>query len=136
MAEFVCKDLIRKKGLSEEFVIDSVATSTEEIGNTMHPGTIQKLQEKEINYTNHKARHITPKDYEKYDYIIGMENSNLRNIIRIVGKDTENKIYRLLDFTNTPKDIADPWYTGDFDTTYQEIKLGCEALLKYITLSK
>lgn len=136
MAEFVCKDLIHKKGLSEEFVIDSVATSTEEIGNTMHPGTIQKLQEKEIKYTNHKARQITPKDYEKYDYIIGMENSNLRNIIRIVGKDTENKIYRLLDFTNTPRDIADPWYTGDFDTTYEEVKLGCEALLKHIILSK
>lgn len=97
----------------------------------MHIGTKRKLQEKEIKFTEHRARQVKAEDYEKYDYIIGMENSNINNIKKIVGQDKENKIYRLLDFTNNPKDIADPWYTGNFDITYEEIRRGCEAFLEF-----
>lgn len=131
MAEFVFKDMVNKKGLSKEFIIDSAGTSREEEGNGMHRGTKMKLQEKGISYTEHKARQMNLLDYQKYDYIIAMENSNIRNIKRIVGEDRDHKIYRLLDFTNNPKDIADPWYTGNFDITYDEIKMGCEAFLEY-----
>ena len=133
MAEYVFKDIVKKRGIEEKFQIDSAATSTEEIGNGMHRGTIEKLNEKGISYGNHKARQITYEDYEEFDYIIGMENANIRNILKIVGEDKENKVHRLLDFTAKPKDIADPWYTGDFDITYDEIILGCEAFLKYCT---
>ncbi len=131
MAEFVFKDLIKKKGLEEHFIVDSAATSREEIGNSMHMGTVKKLKEQGITYSDHKARQIILEDYINYDFIIGMENSNIRNILKIVGADNENKIYRLLDFTKYPKDIADPWYTGNFDITYEEIKLGCECFLEY-----
>lgn len=131
MAEFVCKDIIRKEGLSNEFIVDSAATTAEEIGNGMHRGTIIKLREQGISYTEHRARQITAEDYLKYDYIIGMEKRNIRDIIKIVGEDKENKIYRLLDFTSKPKDIDDPWYTGNFNITYDEIKRGCEGFIKY-----
>ena len=131
MAEFVFKDIVNKKGLSNDFLIESAATSTEEIGNTMHIGTRKKLQEKRIDFTEHRARQIKKEDYEKYDYIIGMEKSNINNIIRIVGQDKENKVYRLLDFTRNPKDIDDPWYTGNFDITYEEIQIGCKDFLEY-----
>lgn len=131
MAEFVFKDMVNKKGLSNDFFIESAATSTEEIGNTMHIGTRRKLQEKGIDFTEHRARQIKKEDYQKYDYIIGMEKSNINNIIRIIGQDENNKICRLLDFTKNPKDIADPWYTGNFDITYEEIQIGCEAFLEY-----
>lgn len=131
MAEFVCKDIVEREGLSDEFLIDSAATSREEIGNGIHRGTRRKLEEQGIKYTEHRARQIIKDDYLKYDYIIGMEERNIRDIIRIVGKDKENKIYRLMDFTNMPKDIADPWYTGNFDITYEEIKKGCEWLIKH-----
>lgn len=131
MAEFVFKDIVNKKGLSNYFLIASAATSSEEIGNTIHIGTRKKLQQKGIKFTEHKATQLKSTDYEKYDYIIGMEKSNITNILKIVGQDVNNKIYKLLDFTNNPKDIADPWYTGNFDVTYEEIKLGCEAFLEY-----
>lgn len=131
MAEFVFKDIVEKRGLSNNFIIDSAATSTEEIGNTMHIGTRKKLEEKGIDYAEHRARQIKKEDYQNYDYIIGMETSNINNIIRIVGEDKDKKIYRLLDFTKNPKDIADPWYTGNFDITYEEIQKGCEAFLDY-----
>lgn len=131
MAEFVFKNLVDKEGVSTKFLVNSAGTSREEEGNGMHRGTIMKLQEKGVNYTEHRARQMTLEDYQKYDYIIAMENSNIRNIKRIIGEDKENKIYRLMDFTNKPKDIADPWYTGDFDITYDEIKMGCEAFFKY-----
>ncbi len=131
MAEFVFKDLVRKQGLEQNFIINSAATSTEEIGNTMHYGTRRKLEEKGIPYTEHTARQLIKKDYEKYDYLIGMEEKNIKNIIRIIGEDNKNKVFRLLDFTDKPKDIADPWYTGNFDITYNEISKGCIALLEY-----
>ena len=132
MAEFVFKDLVRKQGLESEFYIESAATSSETMGNRMHQGTITKLNEMQIPYGNKKARQLLAKDYEKFDYIIGMENSNLRNIHRIIGHDSENKIHRFLDFSQNPRDIADPWYTGNFDQTYEDILEGCHAFLETI----
>lgn len=132
MAEFILKDQVRKKGTADKFIIDSAATSTEEIGNTMHYGTRKKLEEEKIPYTNHIARQLKRFDYEKYDYIIGMEEKNIRDILQIVGKDKEKKVYRLLDFSDYPRDIADPWYTGDFDKTFEDIQEGCTWLLKWL----
>lgn len=135
MAEYVFKDMIKKEG-TEEIYIDSAATSSEEIGNSIHYGTRNKLKEMNIDYGNHLARQITKQDYEKFDYIIGMEDRNIKGIKRIVGEDTENKIYRLLDFSKNPRDIADPWYTGNFDKTYDDIVEGLEAFLDYLKNEK
>ena len=132
MAEYVFKDMVKKKGLEKQFSIASAATSYEEIGNDMHYGTKDKLEEKRIPYAKHKARRIEKQDYEKYDYIIGMEESNIRNIQRIVGNDKDNKIYKLLDFSKNPRDIVDPWYTGNFTVTYQDIVEGCTGFLEYL----
>ena len=135
MAEYVFKDKIKKEGI-EKFYIDSAATSSEEIGNSIHYGTRNKLKEMNIDYGNHLARQITKQDYEKFDYIIGMEDRNIKDIKRIVGEDTENKIYKLLDFSKNPRDIADPWYTGNFDKTYDDIVEGLEAFLYYLKNEK
>ena len=132
MAEFVFKDLVKKQGLDNNFHIESAATSSEEIGNRMHYGTIQKLKEKNIEFGDKRARKLVPNDYDKFDYIIGMDERNIINIERIVGKDFGNKIFKLLDFSNRPRDIADPWYTGNFDKTYDDILEGCKAFLKYL----
>lgn len=132
MAECIFKAMIKKQGREEEFIIDSAATSTEEIGNPMHPGTRNKLNQMKIDCGNHRARRIEKQDYDKFDYLIGMEKRNLIHMKEIVGEDKENKIYRLLDFSKVPRDIADPWYTGDFDTTYQDIVEGLEAFLEYL----
>ena len=136
MAEYIFKDMVKKKGLEKQFSIASAATSHEEIGNDMHYGTKDKLEEKGIPYAKHKARRIEKQDYEKYDYIIGMEESNIRNIQRIVGNDKDNKIYKLLDFSKNPRDIADPWYTGNFTVTYQDIVEGCTGFLEYLEKEK
>lgn len=132
MAEFVLKELVREKNLQDEFFISSSATSSEEIGNGVHYGTIRKLNSVNIPVENRKAVKLTKEDYNKYDYIIGMEKSNIQNIIKIVGNDKDNKIYRLLDFTENPRDIADPWYTGNFDITYNDILCGCKAFLESV----
>ena len=132
MAEYVFKDMVKKKCLEKQFYISSAATSYEEIGNDMHYGTKDKLDEVGIPYTKHKARRIEKQDYEKFDYIIGMEESNLRNILRIVGNDKDNKVYKLLDFSKNPRDIADPWYTGNFTVTYKDIVEGCSGFLGYL----
>lgn len=132
MAEFIMKEMVKKQGLENEFYIESAATSAEEVGNGMHPGTIAKLQERQIPFGPKKARKFTIQDYEKFDYIIGMEISNLRNINKIISKDDKAKIHRLLDFSKRPRDIADPWYTGNFEQTYQDIVEGCQALLMHI----
>ncbi|MBR2289297.1 MAG: low molecular weight phosphotyrosine protein phosphatase [Clostridia bacterium] len=132
MAEFMMKSVVREKGMESEFYIDSAATSFEEVGNGVHYGTRKKLEEMGISYTDHRARRITPEDYEKFDYIIGMEESNIKNIKRIVGEDREDKIYKLLDFSKNPRDIADPWYTGNFEETYEDIKEGLEGFLEYL----
>ena len=130
MAEFVFKDMVKKEKLEKNFVIQSSATSTWEIGSPVHRGTAKKLAEFNISVKGKTAIQLTKSDYDKYDYIIGMEYSNIRDILRIVGSDSKGKVSRLLDFTNNPRDIADPWYTGNFDETYDDVKEGCEALLE------
>ena len=119
MAEFLLKDMIKKEGLADRFVIASAGTSREEIGNPVHQGT---------TYVNKRISN----NYEKYDLILGMDRANISNILRIIGSDPQEKVHRLLDFTELPRDIADPWYTGDFEITYAEIKAGCAALLKHL----
>lgn len=132
MAEYVMKDIVEKRGLSDCFYIDSAATSTEEIGNGVHYGTQRKLREEGIYCGNHRATQLKRTDYEKYDYILGMDSWNIRNINRIIGSDTQGKVHQLLDFSDRPRDIADPWYTGNFDVTYDDIVEGCEAFLNYV----
>ena len=136
MAEMVFKDMVNKKGLSNEFFIDSAATSTEAVGEGIHHGTRNILKEKQIPFTQHISRQITKRDYNKFDYIIGMEQRNINNILKIIGEDKGNKVYRLLDFLEKPRDIADPWYTGDFETTYNDVEEGCRKLLEYILKEK
>ena len=132
MAEYVFKDMVKKKGLDNQFYISSAATSYEEIGNDMHYGTKDKLDEMGIPYTKHKARRIEKQDYQKYDYILGMEDTNIRNILRIIGNNKDNKIYKLLDFSKNPRDIVDPWYTGNFTVTYNDIMEGGTGFLDYL----
>ena len=131
MAEFVLKDMVKKRGLTEQFFISSSATSREEIGNPVHYGTKNKLAAHGIDTSGKYAVQLKGSDYEDYDYLIAMDSLNLRNIGRIIPDDPENKICRLLDFCGGG-DIADPWYTGNFDDTYDDILRGCEALLKHI----
>lgn len=127
MAEFVFRDMAEKEGI--DAFAASAATSTEEIGNGVHHGTRKKLAEHGISCDGKHAVQMRKSDYEKYDYIIGMDSLNMRNIDRIIGKDTENKVYKLLDFADGG-DIADPWYTGNFDVTYDDVVRGCRGLIK------
>lgn len=136
MAEFVFKDMVKKRGLSDLFVISSAATSSEETGNPVHPGTRKKLRQYNISVDGKRAVRLTEKDYQKYDYIIGMEQANIRNMIRIMGEDRDKKVFKLLDFSDNPRDIADPWYTGNFDRTYEDVYEGCEGLLEYVLREK
>ena len=129
MAEFVFKDMVRKQGLSDEFEIASAATSNEEIGNDIHCGTRQKLISEGIPFSPRKARRITQNDFLYFDYIICMDSNNLRNLPEAERRQFKNKIYRLLDFCEFPRDIKDPWYTGNFDEPYRDISEGCEKLL-------
>jgi len=132
MAEFLLKDMVKKQGLSDQFYIASAATSTEEIGNPVHHGTRRKLSEFGISTKGKYAIQMTKKDYDQYDYLIGMDDWNIRNIMRIIKRDPEHKVYKLLEFANSSRDIADPWYTGNFDITYDDIVEGCEAFLAYL----
>ena len=118
LSESVFTYKVKELGLSDRFVIDSAATSTEEIGNPPHRGTVNKLRETGIPLVPHRARQISLSDYDKFDYIIGMDTANIRNINRIIGDDLEGKVYKLLSFAGQMGDIADPWYTGNFDATY------------------
>ena len=136
MAEFVFKNIVKKQGLENEFYIESAATSYEEIGNGMHYGTIDKLTEKNISFGDKRARRIEQKDYDKFDYILGMGTSNIKDIERILGQDSQEKIYRLLEFSKNPRDIADPWYTGNFTKTYDDILEGCNYFLEYLKKGK
>ena len=135
MAESVLSHMISQRGLSNDFHIASAATSREEIGNPPHHGTVRKLREVGVPVVPHRAVQMTKKDYEAYDYLIGMDDWNIRNMQRITGGDPQNKIYKLLEFANSTRDIADPWYTGNFDVTYDDIMEGCEALLKKLSLT-
>ena len=132
MAEFVMKDLVAKAGLESQFHIESAATSTEEIGNPVYPLARQKLREHGIDCSGKTARQLTRADGEKFDLLIGMDSANLRNMRRICG-DSEEKIHLLLDFTQRPGDVADPWYTGDFDATWRDVLEGCRGLMEYLS---
>lgn len=132
MAESVMTHIVNQKNLGSQFHISSAATSREEIGNPPHYGTVGKLRSLGIPVIPHRAVQMTKDDYKKYDYLIGMDQMNIRNMMRILGSDNENKVYKLLDFGEHPRDIADPWYTGNFDVTYDDIIEGCEALLSYL----
>ena len=129
MAQYVMQDLVRKAGIEKKFYIDSAATSTEEIGNPPHYGTRRKLQEMGVPCGDHRARQLTRRDYEKFDLLIGMDEANLRNMRRMLGGDPDGKIHLLLDYTDRPGAIADPWYTGDFDATWEDVLAGCQGLL-------
>ncbi len=133
MAEFVMKNLVKQAGLQKEFQIDSAATSTEEIGNGMHYGTRTKLTQMGIPYSDHRARRLVRADAEAYDLIVGMDQENLFYMERILGSEARPKIHLLLEWANLERDIADPWYTGNFDQTYDDIDLGCRALLTALT---
>ena len=132
MAEFVMRDIVKQKGLGDQFYIASSATSREELGNPVHPGTRRKLKEFGIFTDGKYAVQLKKKDYQEYDYLIGMDEWNIRNILRIVGGDPQGKVHKLLEFAGSGRDIADPWYTGNFEDTYRDVKEGCESLFAYI----
>ena len=132
MAEFVMKDLVKKAGREWEFEIASAATSTEEIGNPVYPPARRKLAEHGIGCAGKTARQLRRDGYDKWDYIVGMDSTNLRNMRRICGGDPEGKISLLMDWTSHPGDVADPWYTGDFEATWQDVSAGCEGLLAHL----
>ena len=128
MAQSVFQHIVNKNGAACRFEIDSAATSTEEIGNPPHYGTVNELRKHNIPLVPHRARQLTKADGDYYDYIIGMDTANIRNMQRILGGS--DKIYKLMTFAGLSKDVADPWYTGDFDTTYNDVVKGCKVLLE------
>lgn len=134
MAEFVMKDLVRKAGLESQFHIESAATSTEEIGNPVYPPARQELAKHGINCSGHAARQLRNSDYEAYDLLIGMDRANLRNMHRICGGDFADKMHLLMDYTDRPgTEVADPWYTGDFEEIWRDVLDGCRGLLRELT---
>ena len=132
MCEFILKDMIRQKGLEDEFYIESCATSTEEIGRSLHPGSKRKLDEMGIPNERRRARQLTREDYDAFDYLICMDEWNVRNIMRIIRRDPENKVHMLLEYAGERREIADPWYTGNFDETYEDLIRGCTGFLQYL----
>ena len=136
MAEFVMKDLVKKAGLSSQFHIESAATSREEIGNPVYPPARRKLAEHGISCDGHAARQLTKRDYDTFDLLIGMDRANLQNMRRICGGDPEGKLSLLLEHAGRSGDVADPWYTGDFEATWRDVLEGCEALLKELRRGK
>ena len=132
MALCYFKHLVRQKGLEDMFLLDSAATSTEEIGNGAHPGTRKRLRQAGISCEGHRAKQMKRKDYETYDYLIGMDGRNISNMNRITGGDPESKIHKLMEFAESNKDVDDPWYTGDFEITWKDIITGCNALFEKI----
>lgn len=132
MAEFIMNYLLEQSSLYGKVICESKATSMEEYGNPPYPSALRKLAEKGIPVKPHRSSQIKKSDYNNYDFIIGMEMSNIRNIIRIVGSDPENKVHRLLDYTPVPHDVADPWYTDDFETAYSDIRQGVESFISFL----
>ena len=132
MAQFVFQDMVNKRGLADQFLIDSMATSTEEIGNPPHRGTVRKMREESIPVLPHQARQVRYQDYPNFDFIIGMDTWNMKNLNRIMKGDPEEKVYKFLAFGSDGRDIADPWYTGNFDETYEDVLEGCEGFLTYL----
>ena len=133
MAEFVMKKMVKDAGCEQQFEIASAATSMEEYGNPVYPPARRKLAENGIRCEGKTARQMTRADYHHYDYIIAMDRNNLRNLKRMFGEDTEHKISLLMDYTHRPGDVADPWYTGDFEATWVDVFKGCRGLLDYLT---
>ena len=133
MAEFVMKDLVHKAGMDEQIFAASSACRRDEIGSDTHPGTKAKLRQMGIPFTKRRAVQFTQADYAEYDYIAAMDRENLRDIPRIVGEDTLHKVFLLLHFAGQEREVADPWYTGNFDRTYEDVLLGCQGLLKEIS---
>mgnify|MGYP005827670569 CR=1 FL=1 len=132
MAEFVMKDLVKQAGRAAEFTIASAATSTEEIGNPVYPPARRKLAEHGISCSGHAARQLRREDYGRWDLLVGMDRANLRNMERICGGDPDGKLHLLMEFTGRPGEVADPWYTGDFESTWRDVSQGCAALLDQI----
>ena len=136
MAEFIFKDMVEKRGMAEDFYVESCATSTEEIwngiGNPVYPPAKRELAKHGISCEGKRARQVTKADYDNFDILVCMDNNNIRNIKWIIPSDPQNKICKLMSFTGGDANVADPWYTGDFETTYNDILKGCEALLEYL----
>ena len=130
MAEYVMKGLVQKAGLEEQFEIASAATSTEELGNPVYPPARRKLAEHGLSCAGKTAVQVKRQDYESYDWLVCMDRYNLQNLHRMLGGDPQKKIIRLLDLTTLARDVADPWYTGDFEATWQDLNVGCKALLE------
>jgi len=135
MAEFVMKEMVKKQGLENEFEIASAATSAEETGNPVYPPAKAMLLRHGISSDGKMARQMTTQDYALYDYIIAMDKNNLRNLRYIIRDDPQKKISLLMNYTDSPRDVADPWYTGDFDATWQDVNEGCSGLLEHILLN-
>lgn len=129
MAQFVMGDLVRRAGRAGEFCIDSAATSTEELGNPPHPGTVRELRDRGVPVGSHRARQVRRSEYADWDHIVYMDAENARGLRRILGGDPEGKLSRLLEWAGEARDVADPWYTGDFDATYRDVLAGCRGLL-------
>lgn len=132
MSQFVFQHMVNNLNIADQFYIDSRATSTEELGNPPHRGTVTKMREVGIPVIPHRATQISWSDYHKFDYIIGMDTWNMRNLDRMLKGDPDGKVYKLLSFAGTDRDIADPWYTGNFDETYDDVVEGCEGLLAFL----
>ena len=133
MAEYVMKDLVKKAGLEDQFQIASAATSREEIGNPVYPPACRKLAEHGISCGEHAARQLRSADYGEYDLLVGMDQANLRNMRRICGGDPDGKLHLLLEYAGRPgQEVADPWYTGDFEVTWRDVLAGCQGLLEEI----
>ena len=130
MAEFVFNDLAQKRHLPAQ--ADSCATSTEEIGNDIHSGTRRMLRAHAVPFAPRAARQLRRAEYDEYDSIIAMDSANVRNILRITGGDPQDKVHKLLEYAGSARDVADPWYTGDFETTYADVCAGCEGLLDFL----
>lgn len=132
LAEFVMKDLVQQRGLEDKFCIASAATSDEELGNPIYPNMVQTMRRHKLPFSDHRATQLRRRDYDMYDYLVGMDSWNLTDMRRITGGDTQGKIRRLLDFSPHPRDVADPWMTRQFETAYAGIVYGCECLLTYL----
>lgn len=135
MAEFLLKDLVKKRGIAKDFYIESAATSTEEIGNPVHYGTKRVLDRLNIDCSKKRARQIVKADYDKFDYIIGMDELNRRTLKNYYNGDPQGKISLLMDYTDNPREVADPWYTHNFEATFNDVSEGLEALLNFIKKS-
>ena len=135
MAEFVLKDMLSVRGLSDKYLVESAATSTEELGNPVYPPARRKLLDHGIDCTGKRARQLCREDYKKFDYLIGMDRANMRNMLRMCGGDPESKMYELMDFTDRPGEVADPWYTRDFESTYNDVVEGRAGFLDFLAKS-